>query len=44
MLKILQSVSELGGLWKHQNNIACPESVKSLKNVEVERYRKEGEL
>ena len=34
-LKILQSISEFGGLWKHQNNPACTQSVKSLQNVEV---------
>ena len=30
-------MSELGGLWKHQNNPACTESV-SLHNVEVGHY------
>ena len=27
-LKILESMSEFGGLWKHQNNPACAESVR----------------
>ena len=30
MLKILWSVSEFGGLWKHQNNTACTRSVSSV--------------
>ena len=25
-VKILQSMSEFGGLWKHQNNLACTKS------------------
>ena len=33
MLKILQPMSEFGGLWKHRNNPACTKSVKSLQNV-----------
>ena len=48
-LKVLQSMSEFGGLRKHQNNPACTKSVKSLHNVEAghhekdERKKKEGE-
>ena len=33
-LKILWSMSEFGGLWKHQNNPACTKSV-SVQNVET---------
>ena len=40
-LKIPESMSEFGGLWKHQNNPACTKSVKSLQNVEVGLYAKE---
>ena len=34
-------MSEVGGLWKHQNNPACTKSVKSLQNGEVGLYAKE---
>ena len=34
-------MSEFGGLWIHQNNPACAESVKSLQNVEVRHYTEE---
>ena len=35
-LKILQSVSEFGGLWKHRNrNPACIKSAKSLQSVKA---------
>ena len=38
-------MSEFGGLlWKHQNNPACTESVKSLQNVEVGHYTEEEEI
>lgn len=33
-LKIMKSMSEFGGLWKHQDNPACTKSV-SLQTVEV---------
>ena len=32
---------EFGGLWKHQNNSACTDSVKSLQNVEAGHYTEE---
>ena len=35
MLKILLSMSEVGGLWKRQNNPACTKSVKSFNDVKV---------
>ena len=44
-LKVILSVSEFGGLWKHQNipvSVACTKSVTvSLQNVEVDRMEKE---
>ena len=41
-LKILKSMSEFGGLWKHQNKPACTKSV-SVQNVKVGHYTKEEE-
>ena len=42
-LKILQPMSEFGGLWKRQNNPASTKSVKSLQNVKVGHYPQEDE-
>ena len=39
-LKILESMSEFDGLWKHENNPANTKSV-SLQNVEVGHYIEE---
>ena len=36
-------MSEFGGLWKHQNNPASTESVKSLHSFEVGHYTREEE-
>ena len=41
-LKILQSMSEFSGLWKHQNNRVCIKSV-SLHNVEIGHHMEEEE-
>ena len=37
-------MSELGGLWKHQNNSACAEKRRNLPNLEVGHYAKEAEI
>ena len=43
-LKILSSMSELGGLWKQHNSQECTQRCQSLHNVEVGHHRiKEGE-
>ena len=43
MLKILQSMSEFGGLWKHQNNPACTKSVRVF-SVKLDTIRKKKTL
>ena len=43
MLKILSSMSEFGGLLKHQKNPACTKSVTGLQNAEFGHYTEEEE-
>ena len=43
MLKILWSVSEFGGLWKHQNNTACTRSVRAFRVLKLNTTEEEGE-
>ena len=42
-LKILQSVSEFGGLWKHPNNPARSKSARVFESVEDGHYTEEEE-
>ena len=40
MLKILQSMSEFGGLWKHPNNPACTKSVRVFRLLKLDTIQK----
>ena len=40
-LKILWSMSECSGLWKHQSNPACTESVRVFRVLKLDAVRKE---
>ena len=42
MLKILSTLSELGGLWKHQNNPACTKSVRVIRMLNLGHYIRKG--
>ena len=43
MLKILWSMPEFGGLWKHPNNPAFTESVRVIQMLKPDRRYKEEE-
>ena len=43
MVKILWSVSEFGGLWKHQDNPACTKSVRVFRLLKLDAIRKKTE-
>ena len=43
ILKILESMPEFGGLWKHQTNPACAKCMKVFKTFKTDTIRKQKE-